>query len=47
MSEGNGISAKSPVYERIEVLFDTGSFIEIDKYLELFHLSPILILFVC
>ncbi len=34
MSEGNGISAKSPVYERIEVLFDTGSFIEIDKYLE-------------
>lgn len=34
MSEGNGISAKSPVYERIEALFDAGNFIEIDKYLE-------------
>lgn len=34
MSEGNGISAKSPVYERIEALFDAGSFVEIDKYLE-------------
>ncbi len=34
MSEGNSISVQSPVYERIEALLDTGSFVEIDKYLE-------------
>ena len=34
MSEGNSISVASPVYERLEALFDAGSFVEIDKYLE-------------
>lgn len=34
MSEEKSVSGMGPVYERIEALFDVGSFVEIDKYLE-------------
>ena len=34
MSEEKGVSDMGHVYERIEALFDVGSFVEIDKYLE-------------